>query len=50
METARKGEKSATLVRVTSDKFIVAIGGRPSFPDKTPGALEYGISSDDIFW
>lgn len=36
--------------QVTSDKFIIAVGGRPVFPDNTPGAKEFGISSDDIFW
>lgn len=33
---------------ITSEKFVIATGGRPSFPD-IPGAQEHGISSDDIF-
>lgn len=33
---------------VTADKIIIAVGGRPRYPD-IPGALEYGITSDDIF-
>jgi len=33
---------------VTADKIVVAVGGRPSYPE-IPGAREYGISSDDIF-
>merc|ERR1719309_1904616 len=33
---------------VTSDKFIIATGGRPKYPD-IPGAKELGITSDDIF-
>ena len=33
---------------VTSDKFVIAVGGRPSYPE-IPGAREFGISSDDIF-
>src|SRR5690606_38075650 len=31
-----------------AETFVVAAGGRPQFPD-IPGAIEYGISSDDIF-
>lgn len=33
---------------VTADKFVIAVGGRPSYPD-IPGAREFGITSDDIF-
>ena len=33
---------------VTANKFIVATGGRPKYPD-IPGAKEFGITSDDIF-
>ena len=28
---------------------MIATGGRPTYPE-FPGALEHGISSDDIFW
>jgi thioredoxin reductase (NADPH) len=35
--------------KVLNAKFVViACGGRPNYPD-IPGAIEYGISSDDIF-
>ncbi|XP_066594519.1 thioredoxin reductase 2, mitochondrial isoform X2 [Prorops nasuta] len=33
---------------LTANNIIVAVGGRPKYPD-IPGAVEYGISSDDIF-
>ncbi|KAI4484660.1 hypothetical protein M0804_007226 [Polistes exclamans] len=33
---------------ITADKILIAVGGRPKYPE-IPGALEYGISSDDIF-
>ncbi len=33
---------------VTADKIVIAVGGRPSYPD-IPGAKEFGITSDDIF-
>lgn len=32
---------------ITADKFIIATGGRPKYPD-IPG-VEHGISSDDLF-
>lgn len=33
---------------VTARNVIIAVGGRPRYPD-IPGAMEYGITSDDIF-
>lgn len=33
---------------VTGRHFIIACGGRPNYPE-IPGAVEYGITSDDIF-
>lgn len=35
--------------RVTAKNIIIAVGGRPSLPTEIPGAVEYGITSDDIF-
>jgi hypothetical protein len=40
-----KGGKEHIL---TASHFVIAVGGRPRYPD-IPGALEYGITSDDIF-
>lgn len=40
----KKGEKRT----ITSNKFLIAAGGRPRYPD-IPGALELAITSDDIF-
>lgn len=35
--------------RVLTTKYVViAVGGRPRYPD-IPGALEFGITSDDVF-
>lgn len=35
--------------RVLKSKYVViAVGGRPKYPD-IPGALEYGVTSDDVF-
>eukprot|EP00030_Apusomonadida_sp_AF-17_P006122 a677752_82.p2 GENE.a677752_82~~a677752_82.p2 ORF type:complete len:543 (+),score=269.64 a677752_82:173-1630(+) len=42
--TNRKRQTS----RITADKIVVAVGGRPAYPD-IPGAQEYCLSSDDIF-
>ena len=33
---------------VTAKYILIAVGGRPNYPD-IPGAIEYGITSDDIF-
>ncbi|KAL5275888.1 TXNRD2 family protein [Megaselia abdita] len=33
---------------LTADKIVIAVGGRPNYPD-IPGAIEHGITSDDIF-
>ena len=33
---------------MTAEKFVIAVGGRPTYPD-IPGAREFGITSDDIF-
>lgn len=41
-------DKSGKEKVVTADKILIAVGGRPRYPD-IPGALEYGITSDDIF-
>ena len=37
-----------TVEKVTADKIIIAVGGRPNYPG-VPGDKEYGITSDDIF-
>lgn len=39
----KKGERT-----LTSKYFLIAVGGRPRYPN-IPGAVEYGITSDDIF-
>lgn len=33
---------------MTADKIVIAVGGRPSYPN-IPGDKEFGITSDDIF-
>jgi len=40
----KKGEEKI----FTAENILIAVGGRPKYPD-IPGAIEYGISSDDIF-
>ncbi|XP_073169303.1 thioredoxin reductase 2, mitochondrial isoform X2 [Lepidochelys kempii] len=35
---------------ITAENIVIATGGRPIYPTHIPGALEYGITSDDIFW
>ncbi|CAH2074701.1 unnamed protein product, partial [Iphiclides podalirius] len=40
--------KNGTKRELTARNIVIAVGGRPHYPD-IPGALEYCISSDDIF-
>uniref|UniRef100_A0A8B9CCY7 thioredoxin-disulfide reductase (NADPH) n=1 Tax=Anser brachyrhynchus TaxID=132585 RepID=A0A8B9CCY7_9AVES len=42
-----KGGKETIL---TAEKIVIATGGRPKYPIHVAGALEYGITSDDLFW
>ena len=35
--------------KVTARRIVIACGGRPKYPE-IPGAKEFGITSDDIFW
>ena len=41
-------DKKGKTHTLTADKFVVATGGRPRYPD-IPGAKEHCITSDDIF-
>ena len=41
-------KKNGQEQEITADKIVVAVGGRPAYPD-APGAKECCISSDDIF-
>ncbi|XP_040011495.1 thioredoxin reductase 2, tandem duplicate 2 isoform X1 [Xiphias gladius] len=34
----------------TAKNIVIASGGRPKYPTNIPGAIEHGITSDDIFW
>lgn len=40
--------KNKTEKVLTTKYVLIAVGGRPNYPD-IPGALEYGVTSDDIF-
>jgi len=46
--TINATNKKGTTRELTAANFILAVGGRPRYPD-IPGAKEYGITSDDIF-
>ena len=43
---ARK--KNGTETTVSAENIVIAVGGRPIYPE-FPGAIEYCITSDDIF-
>lgn len=40
--------KNNTERTITGKNIVIAVGGRPRYPD-IPGAVEYGITSDDLF-
>jgi len=42
-----KGKKAGT---VTAANFLIATGGRPVVPSDVPGADEFAITSDDLFY
>jgi thioredoxin reductase 1, cytoplasmic len=42
-------DKKKKISYLTADKFIIATGERPKYPDDCPGAKEFGITSDDLF-
>lgn len=46
--TVKSVNKRGTERTVTADKFVLAMGGRPNYPD-IPGADKYAITSDDVF-
>uniref|UniRef100_A0A095B2S5 thioredoxin-disulfide reductase (NADPH) n=1 Tax=Schistosoma haematobium TaxID=6185 RepID=A0A095B2S5_SCHHA len=41
-------DKNQKVSIITGDKIILATGERPKYPE-IPGAVEYGITSDDLF-
>eukprot|EP00756_Hemistasia_phaeocysticola_P000819 Hpha_TRINITY_DN10587_c0_g1::TRINITY_DN10587_c0_g1_i1::g.31425::m.31425/K00384/trxB, TRR; thioredoxin reductase (NADPH) len=46
--TIEATNKKGAVEKITARRFILAMGGRPNYPD-IPGAKEYGITSDDVF-
>ncbi|XP_069476141.1 thioredoxin reductase 2, mitochondrial [Ambystoma mexicanum] len=48
--TVRGLTKSGKESKITAANILLATGGRPQYPENVPGAVEYGITSDDVFW
>jgi len=46
--TINATDKKGKSHQIKAKGFIIAVGGRPRYPD-IPGAREFGITSDDIF-
>ena len=46
--TVEAVDKKGKVTTITADTFVVAVGGRPKYPD-IPGAKEHCITSDDVF-
>ncbi|XP_011671183.2 thioredoxin reductase 2, mitochondrial [Strongylocentrotus purpuratus] len=47
--TVKVKMKDGKETQFSAANIVLATGGRPKYPDKVPGAMEYGITSDDIF-
>lgn len=41
--------KNGKTKEITAKNIVVAVGGRPKYPEEIKGAKEYCISSDDLF-
>ncbi|NXP71772.1 TRXR2 reductase, partial [Ramphastos sulfuratus] len=50
LHTVRGLTKAGKETIVTAENIVIATGGRPKYPTHIAGALEYGITSDDLFW
>lgn len=46
--TIKTTNRRGKVQNITADKFLVAVGERPKYPD-IPGAKEFCITSDDLF-
>ncbi|XP_071012985.1 thioredoxin reductase 2, mitochondrial-like [Oncorhynchus clarkii lewisi] len=42
--------RTGNEIMLTAKNIVIATGGRPKYPTHIPGAVEHGITSDDIFW
>ncbi|CAK8676960.1 thioredoxin reductase 2, mitochondrial-like [Clavelina lepadiformis] len=47
--TIKAIDKTKKETLICGDKIVIAVGGRPRFP-LIPGAREFCMSSDDVFW
>ncbi|XP_007557004.1 thioredoxin reductase 2, tandem duplicate 2 [Poecilia formosa] len=48
--TVRGLSKAGKETVLTAKNIVIATGGRPKYPTQIPGAVEHGITSDDVFW
>ncbi|XP_061672526.1 thioredoxin reductase 2, tandem duplicate 2 isoform X2 [Syngnathoides biaculeatus] len=48
--TVKARTKAGKEMTLTAKNIVIATGGRPKIPTNIPGAMEHGITSDDIFW
>uniref|UniRef100_A0A8K9XR64 thioredoxin-disulfide reductase (NADPH) n=1 Tax=Oncorhynchus mykiss TaxID=8022 RepID=A0A8K9XR64_ONCMY len=48
--TVKGSTRTGKEIMLTAKNIVIATGGRPKYPTHIPGAVEHGITSDDIFW
>uniref|UniRef100_A0A8C1CQP3 thioredoxin-disulfide reductase (NADPH) n=1 Tax=Cyprinus carpio carpio TaxID=630221 RepID=A0A8C1CQP3_CYPCA len=48
--TVRAVDAKGKEMKMSARNIVFAAGGRPKYPTHVPGAEEFGITSDDVFW
>ncbi|TRY60271.1 hypothetical protein DNTS_030941 [Danionella cerebrum] len=48
--SVRAVDAKGKQMTVTAKNIVLATGGRPKYPMHIPGAVEFGMTSDDVFW
>ncbi|XDV21318.1 hypothetical protein PO909_026433, partial [Leuciscus waleckii] len=48
--TIRAVNAKGKEMTLTTKNIVLATGGRPKYPTHVPGAMEFGITSDDVFF
>uniref|UniRef100_A0A8C2IRR4 thioredoxin-disulfide reductase (NADPH) n=1 Tax=Cyprinus carpio TaxID=7962 RepID=A0A8C2IRR4_CYPCA len=48
--TVRAVDAKGKEMKMSARNIVFATGGRPKYPTHVPGAEEFGITSDDVFW
>jgi thioredoxin reductase (NADPH) len=50
IEYLKRFKEKEPPLTLTAARVLIAVGGRPFVPDSVPGAREFAITSDDVFY